>query len=176
MTARSSIAQSFVVAAAAVLLVTSVGAMLSAQRRGGGRGGEEARGEGAEKYPLTRLQILEADFKLKKEQKKVVKRILDEAHNDAAPIRGALAETRTAIAVAVEANKPQAEIDAAVQSYAEQAAAMTALEMSALAKVLKALDEEQRANSAGIRSAFFLMRGMFLDAKRWDDVPDYRSY
>jgi hypothetical protein len=53
---------------------------------------------------------------------------------------------------------------------------MTALEMQALAQVLQTLDQEQRANGAGVRSAFFLMRGIFLDNKRWDDTPDGRSY
>jgi hypothetical protein len=69
-----------------------------------------------------------------------------------------------------------AEIDRAIGEYAEQAAAMTAAEMTALAEIIQTLDPAQRANTAAIRSAFFLMRGIFLDKKRWDDVPDSRSY
>lgn len=155
-------------------------ALLSAQRGGGGGrrggGGGAGAGEGAYPYPLTRMQLLAGDFKLKKDQKKAVKTILDEAQKNAAPIRDALTRTRGALAEAVEANKAPAEIDVAVQGYAEQVAAMTALEMNAFARVLQSLDEDQRTNQAGVRSAFFLMRGMFLDSKRWDDVPDSRSY
>jgi Heavy-metal resistance len=153
--------------------------LVCAQRGGGGRGGGgrgAGAGEGAYQYPLTRMQLLEADFNLKKDQKKTVKTILDEAHKSAAPIRDALTRTRDALAGAVEANKAPGDIDAAVQGYAEQVAAMTALEMNAFGRVLQALDEDQRTNQAGVRSAFFLMHGMFLDDKRWDDVPDSRSY
>ena len=84
--------------------------------------------------------------------------------------------TRAAIAAAIQAGKEQTEVDRATSDYAEQAAAMTALEMTTLAQVIQTLDQDQRGNSSGIRSAFFLMRGIFLDKKRWDDVPDSRSY
>jgi hypothetical protein len=135
-------------------------------------------GSGAPPTPLeqTRLNILESGFKLNKDQKKAVKTILDEAHKSAAPVREALSRTHAAIAAAIQSNKSQEIIDAAVNEYAQQAAAMTALEMQALAQVLQTLDQEQRANGAGVRSAFFLMRGIFLDNKRWDDTPDGRSY
>ena len=135
-------------------------------------------GSGAPATPLeqTRLNIFESGFKLNKDQKKAVKTILDGAHKSAAPVREALATTHAAIATAIQSNKSQEVIDAAVNEYAQQAAAMTALEMQALAQVLQALDQEQRTNEAGVRSAFFLMRGIFLDNKRWDDVPDSRGY
>ena len=125
---------------------------------------------------MTRLETLEADFKLTKDQKKAVKGILDEAHKGAAPTREALSRTRTALAAAIVAGKGQPDIDAAVNAYAEQAAAMTAVEMKALAQVMESLDKDQRANQAGVRSAFFLMRGIFLDNKKWDEVPDARAY
>jgi hypothetical protein len=135
-------------------------------------------GGGAPATPLeqTRLNILESGFKLNKDQKKAVKTILDEAHRSAAPVREALTRTHAAIAAAIQSSKSQEIIDAAVNEYAQQAAAMTALEMQALAQVLQTLDQEQRANGTGVRSAFFLMRGIFLDNKRWDDVPDSRGY
>jgi Spy/CpxP family protein refolding chaperone len=134
-------------------------------------------GGGAPAVPttVTRLESLEADLKLTKDQKKNARTILDDAHKSGAPIREALTRTRAAIAAAIQAGKAQADIDAAVSSYAEQATAMTALEMKALAQVLQALEPEQRANTAGVRSAFFLMRGIFLD-KKWDEVPDARGY
>ena len=77
---------------------------------------------------------------------------------------------------AIAANKGQAEIDAAVKQYGQQAAAMATLEMKALAQLLQQLEPAQRANQAAVRSAFVLMHGIFLDAKKWDAVPDSRSY
>jgi hypothetical protein len=53
---------------------------------------------------------------------------------------------------------------------------MTTLEMTTLAQVIQTLVPEQRANTSSIRSAFFLMRGIFLDNRRWDEAPDSRSY
>ena len=158
----------FLALVAGMLLTT-----ISAQRGAGGRSGS---GGGGAAPQFTRLEILETGFKFTKDQKKAVKTILDDAHKSAAPIREALTRTRGAIAAAIQANKPQPEIDAAVNHYAEPAAAMTALEMKSLAQMLQALDKDQRANAAGVRSAFFLMRGIFLDNKRWDDIPDSRSY
>jgi len=135
-------------------------------------------GSGAPATPLdvTRLNILESGFKLSKDQKKAVKTILDDAHKSAAPMREALTKTHAAIAAAIQSSRSQQDIDAAVNEYAQQAAAMAALEMKSLAQVLQTLEPEQRGNQAAVRSAFFLMRGVFLDNKRWDDVPDSRSY
>jgi hypothetical protein len=53
---------------------------------------------------------------------------------------------------------------------------MMALEMKALADVMKQLTDEQRANNAAISSAFFMMRGAFLDPKHWDDIPTGKLY
>ena len=124
----------------------------------------------------TRLNIFESGFRLNKDQKKSVKTMLDDAHKSAAPVREALTRTHAAIGAAIQSGRSQADIEAAVNEYAQQAAAMTALEMKALAQLLQALEPEQRANAAGVRSAFFLMRGIFLDTKRWDDTPDGRNY
>ena len=123
----------------------------------------------------SRLDTLDLDFKLTKDQKKTVKDILDAAHKSAAPIRDALAKAHTDIAAAIQAGK-NADVDAAVQRYAEQAAAMTALEMKALADVMKTLTDEQRGNNAAVSTAFFMMRGAFLDAKKWDDIPTGQLY
>ena len=140
-----------------------------------GRGGGGAR-MSAGAVSTGRLDSLEMSFKLTKDQKKAVKAILDDAHKSAAPVRDGLAKARAAIAAAVQANKGQADIDQAVKGYAEQASAMTAIEMKALGQVLKSLDKDQMANSAAVSSAFFMMRGAFLDNKKWDDIPDGKSY
>ena len=153
---------------AAVVVMGALPILASAQRSGGGAP--------ATPVDQTRLNILESAFKLNKDQKKAVKTILDDAHKNAASVRESLTSTHAAIAAAIQSNKSQDVVDAAVNEYAKQAAAMTALEMQALAQVLQSLDPEQRTNGAGVRSAFFLMRGIFLDNKRWDDVPDGRGY
>ena len=155
---------------AAVIVAGMLAAPALAQR-GGGRGTAPSAD-----FQLTRLEILASSFTLTKDQKKAVKTILDAAHTRAASARDGLPRTRAAIAAAIQANKEQAEIDRAIGEYAEQAAAMTAVEMTALAEIIQTLDPTQRANTAAIRSAFFLMRGIFLDKKRWDDIPDSRSY
>jgi hypothetical protein len=126
---------------------------------------------GAAASPLTRSELLEVSLKLDKNQKKTVKTILDDGLKNAAPIREGLVRTRAAIVAAIQAGKPQPEIDAAVRSYAEQAAAMTELEMKALAQIFQALEKEQMGNTAAVQSAFYMMRGIFND-KKWDDYPD----
>jgi hypothetical protein len=132
-------------------------------RPGGGRGG----------IAFTRGELLETGFKMTSAQNKQTKATLDEAQKTAAPLREALTKSRAARLAALQAGRPQTEIDATSQEYAAAATAMTELEMSALGKVLQGLDASQRANAGG---GFYLMHGMFLDAKRWDDIPDNRSY
>jgi Spy/CpxP family protein refolding chaperone len=158
---------------AVIVLAGGISHPIHAQRggRGGGSGGGEFGG-----FPLSRFQILSNDFALTKDQKKTVKTLLDDAHKGAAGTRDALLAAHAAIGAAIAANKGQAEIDAAVKEYGRQAAAMSTLEMKTLAQLLLQLDPEQRGNQSAVRSAFFLMRGIFLDAKKWDAVPDSRSY
>jgi hypothetical protein len=159
------------IAAAAIVLVMGT-AVPHAQRRGGG--GASAPEFGG--YQQTRLETLTAAFGLSKDQKKALKTLLDDAHKNAASNRDGLVNAHAAIGAAIAGGKSQTEIDAAVKAYGEQAAAMAALEMKTLAQLLEQLDPPQRTNGAAIRSAFFLMRGIFLDAKKWDAVPDPRSY
>jgi len=154
------------------MIVITMTATPHAQRRGGGgMPGGQVGG-----FPLTRLEILTADFQLNKDQKKAVKALFDDAHKAAAPTRDALANAHAAIGTAIASNKSQAEIDAAVKQYGQQAAAMATLEMKALGQLMLQLDIPQRGNQAAVRSAFLLMRGSFLDAKKWDKVPDMQGY
>lgn len=159
--------------AVAAFVVVMATAVSHAQRRGGG-GGTSAPEFGG--YQQTRLETLTAAFGLSKDQKKAVKTLLDDAHKDAASNRDGLVNAHAAIGAAIAANKSQAEVDAAVKAYGQQAAAMAALEMKTLAQLLQHLEPAQRTNGTAIRSAFFLMRGIFLDPKKWDAVPDSRSY
>jgi Spy/CpxP family protein refolding chaperone len=143
-----------------------------AAQRGGGGGG---RGGGGGMSPRSRLAILTDGFTLDKDQKDAVKKILDAAYKSAEPARKSLEDARDVIGDAIRAGKSQTEIDQAVAGYAAQSAAMTAAEMQALADVLHALTEEQRANQPAVEAAFYMMRGAFVD-KKWDMVPGSRSY
>jgi hypothetical protein len=153
-----------------LITLTSVAPIL-AQGRGGSGGGDTPSGS----FERGRLGIIEDAFGLKKDQIKQVKTILDDASKSAAPVREQLAKARAAIADAIHARKPQPEIDAAVNAYAAQASAMTAIEMKAMANVIQSLDKDQRANTAAVSTLFFLMRAAFLDSK-WDNPPGTRLY
>lgn len=124
----------------------------------------------------SRLDILETAFFLTKEQKNGAKTMLDDAHKNAQPIRDGLLNTRGAIVSALQARKPQPEIDAAVKAYAQESAAMVEAEMSAMAKVMLSVPKEQRANAPGVESVFFMMRGAFLDPKKWNTTPTAAKY
>ena len=143
-----------------------------AQGGGGGGGGNRAP---SGSFQPGRLGLIEGAFVLSKEQTKQVKAILDDAGKSAVTARDQLAKTRVAIADAIHARKPQAEIDAAVNAYGAQSAAMTAIEMKAMARVMQSLEKEQRANAGAVTSLFYWMRGAFLE-KNWDDVPGTKLY
>jgi Spy/CpxP family protein refolding chaperone len=143
-----------------------------AQRGGGGGGG--GGNMGFDQSLQTRLDLLTTWFTLDKNQAKDVKTLMDDAAKTAAPIRDGLAKTRLAVAAALQKGAGQADVDAATAAYGTQATAMTSLEMKALAAILKAVKPEQRRAQA-IQSAFYLMRGAFLNNK-WDEVPDGKLY
>ena len=168
----ATIARSSLAALACAIILTTMVAVPHAQRGGGG--GMAAPQVGG--FQLSRLEMLTNDFQLSKDQKKTIKSLLDDAHKNSAATRDSLLNAHAAIGTAIAANKGQAEIDAAVKQYGQQAAAMATLEMKALAQLLQQLEPAQRANQAAVRSAFVLMHGIFLDAKKWDAVPDSRSY
>ena len=166
MNTRSKILGSLV-SAITFVIVFSVPGVCGAQ----GRGGANIRSIVA---PQSRLVAMEKGFELTKEQKNSVKTLMDAAHKEALPIREGLAKTHAAIAAAVQAGKPQAEIDAASKAYGEQAAAMAGAEMKAMADIMKLLTDQQREKTAAVSAMFFNMRGAFLDNKKWDDVPEAR--
>jgi Spy/CpxP family protein refolding chaperone len=157
------------------ILVVSLAAPAAAQRGGGGGGGGDL-SFGVPASQRSRLDILENAFKLDGKQKDVVEDVLDEAHTSAAPVRKELISTRNAISAAITTGKDQAEVDQAINAYAAQATAMTAIELKALAGVMRALTPEQQQNSVGVGTAFFLVRGMFLDDRRWNTIPESRGY
>jgi Spy/CpxP family protein refolding chaperone len=156
------------------LMLAACAAPAAAQRGGGGGGGDL--GFGVPASQRSRLDILEVSFKLTGDQKDAIEEILNAAHKSAAPVRKELTSTRNAISAAVMTGADQAAVDQAINAYAAQTTAMAAIEMKALAQVLQALGPEQRQNTTGIRTAFFLFRGMFLDDRRWNTIPESRGY
>src|SRR5690348_6821259 len=73
---------------------------------GGGRGGSRGGPDLPSVYPSkpTRLDQMTQVLKLDKEQKKVVKSLMDEAQKEAAPVREQLMKSRLAIGEAVQGN------------------------------------------------------------------------
>ena len=95
---------------------------------------------------------------------------LDAAHKEAAPLRAVLVKSRTALAEAVVSGAPASARTAAAQAYGEAATAMTSHEMKSLVKLREHLTPDQRKQGTAV--AFYLMRGMFLDDRRWDERPE----
>lgn len=160
----------------ATVIAATMTALPRAQRGGGGGGGRGGGGGEFGGFKLNRLEILTTEFALNKDQKKAIKALLDDAHKSAAPTREALLSTHAAIGAAIAANKNQAEIDAAVKQYGQQAGAMALLEMKTLGQLMGQLEPAQKGNGTAIRSAFFLLRGAFIDPKKWDAPPGPQGY
>ena len=118
-----------------------------------------------------RLDILIDTYKLSRDQERAVKTAMDDGGKSATPVREAILKARAGILAAIQAGKPQADVDAASQAYAVQSAAMAEIEMRALAKIMQTLTPEQRANQAAVRSTFQLMRGAFV-SKNWNEPPN----
>ncbi len=133
-------------------------------------------GRGPTGAVLGRMEIFVTLFKLEGEQKKDVKGWFDTAHKSLADTRKGLTSSRAALAAAIEAGKPAAEIEAAANAYAIHVTTMTDAEMTALARLIQRLEPAQRDNRAAIASAFGLMRGIFVNSGKWDIIPDGRGY
>jgi len=145
--------------------------------RGGGGGGFGGGGGGGGFQMPTRLAMLTSAFKLEKEQAQAVKTIVDEAARDAAvaAVRAELATAHAAIGAAIEQHASPDAVDAAIKAYAAASQKMANLELAALAKVVKSLNEPQRGNATAMTSAVSVMRGAFLD-KKWDTAPGTSNY
>jgi Spy/CpxP family protein refolding chaperone len=159
----------------ALALAVTLSATSAFAQRGGGGGGGGGGNMGFDTSLQTRLDLLTTWFTLDKDQKKAVKTLMDDAYKSAAPMRAGLAKARLALGTAVQNGAAQAEIDAAAAAYGAQATAMTSLEMKTLAALLKSVTPEQRRANA-VQNAFYLMRGAFLNDKKWDEVPDGKLY
>jgi Spy/CpxP family protein refolding chaperone len=157
-----------VTTAAVVLSLLTSTATGSAQGRGG-RGGGQPAGPGPD--VRSRMELFTDALSLTGDQRDAVRNTLDAAHKAAAPIRGELAKARAALAVAAETS---GDIAAAARAYAEPSSAMAELEMRTLADILASVTPEQKKQ--GTAATFYLMRGIFLDERRWNETPKGRLY
>jgi hypothetical protein len=138
--------------------------LASAQRGGGGRG---ASGDSVMPMGNTpdKLSILTDNLKLSKDQRKLVKTVLDEGQKEAAPLRDEATKSRQAIGQAIAAGKSQDEIDKLVKSDADIESQMAGIEMKAFAKIFKELDKEQQSRAQVL---FHMMNGIFK-SKNWNE-------
>jgi hypothetical protein len=138
--------------------------LASAQRGGGGRGASSGSimpmGNTADK-----LAILTDNLKLSKDQRKLVKTVLDEGQKEAAPLRDEATKSRQAIGQAIAAGKSQDEIDKLVKSDADIESQMAGIEMKAFAKIYQELDKDQQPRA---RILFQMMDGIFK-SKNWNE-------
>ena len=148
-----------------LLLAGILAATLASAQRGGG-------GRGASSSPLSpmggqanKLAMLTDTLKLNKDQKKLVKTVLDESQKDATPLRDEAIKNRQAIGEAVSAGKSQDEIDQLVKSHAAIESQMAGVEMKAFARIYQELDKDQQPKAQVL---FQMMSGIFKN-KNWNE-------
>ena len=147
-----------------LLLAGILAASLASAQRGG-KGGGASSGPIVMNTTPNKLDVLTDNLKLSKDQKKLVKTVLDEGQKEAAPLREEAAKSRQAIGEAVSAGKSQDEIDKLVKSHADIESQMTGSEMKAFARIFKELDKEQQPRA---QILFQMMNGIFKN-KNWND-------
>ena len=138
--------------------------LASAQRGGGGRGASSGSIMPMGNTP-DKLSILTDNLKLSKDQRKLVKTVLDEGQKEAAPLRDEATKSRQAIGQAIAAGKSQDEIDKLVKSDADIESQMAGIEMKAFAKIFKELDKEQQSRAQVL---FHMMNGIFK-SRNWNE-------
>ena len=150
-----------------LLLAGILAATLASAQRGGGGGGRGASGA-----PIMmgggqadKLSVLTDALKLSKDQKKMVKTVLDEGQKDAAPLREEAIKSRLAIGEAISTRKSQDEIDQLVKSHAALESQMAGIEMKAFVKIYQGLDKDQQPRAQVL---FQLMNGIFRN-KNWNE-------
>jgi len=137
---------------------------------GGGRGGGDMDTGGAPMMMAvpTKWDNISNALNLTRDQKKAVRTMLDEGNKEAASLRDQLAKTRAAVSDALQAKKSDEDIKPAVDAYAAAAAQMSQMEMKTFAKIVTSLDENQKANRAGLAIVFNAMNGIFRN-KNWNE-------
>ena len=147
------------------LLAGMLASTLASAQGGGGRGGTAMPDVPMISRP-DKFAILSDYFKLNKDQKKLVKTVLDEGQKEAAPLRDEATKSRQAIAEAVTAGKGQDEIDQLVKSHAAIESQMAGIEMKAFVKIYQGLDKDQQSKAGQV--LFPMMSGIFK-SKNWNE-------
>jgi hypothetical protein len=112
-----------------------------------------------------KLTIISDNLKLDKDQKKLVKTILDEGQKEAAPLRDEAVKSRQAIGEAVVTGKSQDQIDQLVKSHAAIESQMAGIEMKTFVKIYQGLDKDQQPRAQVL---FQMMNGIFK-GKDWNE-------
>jgi hypothetical protein len=129
--------------------------------RGGGMGGDMMGGGGAPRpqQRQTKAELLGEKLKLKNDQKTDVEKILVDANQKAASVRGELMQKRGEIAQAMAEKAGDEKIKKLLTDYAALSTQMTGIESDAFGKVYALLKPNQQAKAA---QAFEIMSGMFM--------------
>ncbi|HEY2011933.1 MAG TPA: hypothetical protein VGH38_00470 [Bryobacteraceae bacterium] len=134
----------------------------------GGMGGANGRGNGVNLPSIpsrpARLDQIALTLKLDKEQKKVVKTVMDAAQKEATPVHEQMVKSRLSIGEAIQGGKSQDEITQLVGSESVLESQMAGIEMGAFVKIYKILEKDQQALTAPV---FQMMKGVF-SGKNWN--------
>jgi hypothetical protein len=138
--------------------------MATAQRGGGGKNTSTGPLMPMSGQP-DKLSILSDNLKLDKDQKKLVKTVLDEGQKEAGPLRDEAVKSEQAIGEAISTGKSQDAIDQLVKSHAAIESQMAGIEMKAFAKIYQGLDKDQQPKAQVL---FQMMNGIFK-GKNWNE-------
>jgi hypothetical protein len=103
---------------------------------------------------------------LNKDQRKLIKGIMDDGQKEAAPLREPIAKSLLQIGEAVQSGKSQGDVQQAVNAHAALDTQMAKIEMQCFAKIYTALDVNQRSKAGPV---FLMMHGIFM-GKNWIDL------
>jgi Spy/CpxP family protein refolding chaperone len=130
----------------------------------GGPGGPGGRGGPGGGMRGTTLQKLTQSLTLDKDQQAQVKTIMQDAAKEAVPFRDDVNKTRAALALVLQDQKPQAELDQASKAFVTASTQMTKVEMTAMAHIFALLNNDQKRRSG---NALAVVTGVFMK-KNWD--------
>jgi uncharacterized membrane protein len=131
----------------------------------GGRGGDMGGNIPMAPRVTTTIDRLGEMLKLDKDQKKAVKEMFDNAQKEALPLRDQMSKSRIELAAAIQAGKPQADLDQAANACAALDTKMTEIELKAFTNLFTALKPDQRKE---VGRVFGMMAGMF-QGKNWNE-------
>jgi hypothetical protein len=129
-------------------------------RGGGGMGGDMgAMGGMPRAQRQSKADMLADKLKLKNDQKSEVEKILSNANEKAATVRGQLNQQRAMIATAMLQKASDEQVKKLFADYAALSGQMVGIESDAFAKIYAILKPNQQAKAA---QTFEIMAGMFM--------------